>query len=77
MQILDQTLARLRLSTQGRILAELAIVRLCQLEELDEIATWIGQLQSGAAAAIPARSPVARGRRLTPPARCGAVKKKR
>ncbi len=58
MQILDATLARLRLSTQGRILAELAIVRLCQLEELDEIATWIGQLQSGAGA-IPARSPVA------------------
>ena len=38
MQILDQTLARLRYSTQGRILAELALLRLCQLEELDELA---------------------------------------
>jgi DNA polymerase-3 subunit gamma/tau len=63
MQILDATLARLRFSTQGRILAELAIVRLCELEELDEIATWIGQLQAGAPAAMPvSRLPVA-----TPP----------
>ena len=47
MQILDQTLSRLRYSTQGRILAELALVRLCHLEELDELAALIGQLQSG------------------------------
>jgi DNA polymerase-3 subunit gamma/tau len=59
MQILDQTLARLRFSTQGRVLAELAIVRLCQLEELDEIAAWIGQLQSGVPAAAVSRSPAA------------------
>ena len=61
MQILDQTLARLRFSTQGRILVELALVRLCQLEELDELSTWIAQLQSGsttpaAGAAQPASS---------------------
>ncbi len=47
MQILDQTLSRLRFSTQGRILAELALVRICQLEELDELPGWIAQLQSG------------------------------
>jgi DNA polymerase-3 subunit gamma/tau len=47
MQILDQTLARLRYSTQGRVLAELALVRICQLEELDELADLIAQLQSG------------------------------
>ena len=61
MQILDQTLARLRYSTQGRILAELALVRLCQLEELDELAVLVEQLQSGrpVAAAAPAAAPPA------------------
>ena len=47
MQILDQTLARLRYSTQGRILAELALVRLCELEELDEVSELIAQLRAG------------------------------
>ena len=37
MQILDQTLSRMRYSTQGRILAELALVRICHLEDLDEL----------------------------------------
>jgi len=45
-QILDQTLARLRYSTQGRILAELALVRICALEDLDELASVISQLQA-------------------------------
>ncbi|MBN2474465.1 MAG: DNA polymerase III subunit gamma/tau [Pirellulales bacterium] len=48
MQILDQTLARLRFSTQGRILAELALVRICALEDLDELPALIAQLLSGA-----------------------------
>ena len=47
MQILDQSLSRLRVSTQSRILAELALVRICHLEELDELANWIVELQSG------------------------------
>ena len=37
MQILDQTLARMRYSTQARILAELALVRICNLEDLEEL----------------------------------------
>jgi DNA polymerase III subunit gamma/tau len=49
MQILDQTLSRMRYSTQGRILAELALVRICQLENLDELSELIAQLRSGAA----------------------------
>ena len=53
MQILDQALSRLRYSTQSRILAELALVRLCHLEDLDELAGWIAQLQSGQPAAGP------------------------
>ena len=47
MQILDQTLSRMRYSTQGRILAELALVRICQLEELEELASLVAQLQEG------------------------------
>ena len=50
MQILDQTLARLRYSTQGRILAELALVRLCDLEELDDVSELIAQLRAGSLA---------------------------
>jgi DNA polymerase III subunit gamma/tau len=49
MQILDQTLSRMRYSTQGRILAELALVRICELEDLDELSEAIAQLRSGAA----------------------------
>jgi DNA polymerase-3 subunit gamma/tau len=46
MQILDQALGRMRVSTQARVLAELAVVRICQLEELDELAGWIAELQA-------------------------------
>jgi len=49
MQIIDQALARLRYSTQGRIVAELALVRICHLEELDDLPGLIAQLQSGVA----------------------------
>ena len=45
MQILDQTLSRMRYSTQGRILAELAVVRICSLEDLDELAGLIEGLR--------------------------------
>ena len=55
MQILDQTLSRLRYSTQGRILAELALVRLCTLEDLTQIAALIEALESGNAPAIEGR----------------------
>ena len=50
MQILDQTLSRMRYSTQGRILAELALVRICHLEDLDELPALIAELRSGAPA---------------------------
>ena len=45
--ILDQALARLRYSTHGRILVELALVRICKLDDLDNLATWIGRLAAG------------------------------
>jgi DNA polymerase-3 subunit gamma/tau len=47
MQILDQTLGRMQYSTQGRILAELALVRICQLEDLDELSEVIAQIRAG------------------------------
>ena len=47
MQILDQTLSRMRYSTQGRILAELALVRISQLEDLDELSEVIARVAVG------------------------------
>ena len=41
---LDQTLARLRYSTHGRTLAELALVRICKLDDLDELPMLIAQV---------------------------------
>src|SRR6478672_9792937 len=38
-QILDQTLIRLRQSTHSRTLVELALIRLCKLEDLDALPT--------------------------------------
>ena len=57
MQIVEQALSRLRQSTQARILAELALVRICALEDLDELAALVARVQS-AAAAEPAPRPV-------------------
>ncbi len=60
-QILDQTAARMRVSTHTRTLVEMAIVRICHLEDLDELATLLSQLKSGvdvAAAPIKKTPPV-------------------
>jgi DNA polymerase-3 subunit gamma/tau len=48
MQILDQALSRMKYSTQARILAELALVRICHLEDLEELSSLIVQLQGAA-----------------------------
>ncbi len=56
LQILDQTQARLRLSTTSRTLAEMAIVRLCTLENLTSLSSLISQIADGAPVA-PAASP--------------------
>ncbi len=54
-QILDQAAARMRVSTHTRTLAEMAIVRICQLENLDELSALIEQLKQspGAISASP------------------------
>jgi DNA polymerase-3 subunit gamma/tau len=48
LQILDHTLTRLRFSAHGRILAELALVRIAKLDELDKLADVIAELREGA-----------------------------
>ncbi len=45
-QILEQTLGRLRVSVHARTLAELAIVRLARLEQLDQLPDLIAKIDS-------------------------------
>ncbi len=53
MQILDRALERLRYATQGRTVAELAVVRLCHLADLEEIGALVAQLrQDGAPGSV-------------------------
>jgi len=47
LQIVEETLSRLRYSTHRRTLAEVALVRLCKLEDLDSIAALAAQLAQG------------------------------
>ena len=47
LQILDQTAQRMRYSAQARILAEIALVRLCRLDAFQSLESLIVQLQSG------------------------------
>ena len=46
-QILDHAAARMRISTQVRTLTEMALVRICQLGNLDDLAVLIESLKSG------------------------------
>lgn len=71
MQVLDHTLGRMRYSTHGRTLAELALVRIAGLEDLEQIATLIGQLDEQTSGE--ARAPVVRS---APPAGSEPAKKK-
>jgi DNA polymerase III subunit gamma/tau len=48
LQILEQSLARLRVSTHVRTLAEMALVRICKLEDLEELTAIAAELRSGA-----------------------------
>jgi DNA polymerase-3 subunit gamma/tau len=47
MQIIDHTLARMRYSTQGRTLAEMALVRIAMLEDLEALADLVAQVRGG------------------------------
>ena len=54
--VLDQTLTRMRQSTHVRTLVEIALVRICRLENLDTLAGLIADLKSGT---VPAAANVA------------------
>ncbi len=58
-QVVDQTLSRMRYSTYGRTLAELAIVRLARMENLSSLSELLGQIRTGGEIRIAASSPVA------------------
>jgi len=53
MQVLDQTYTKMRYSTQGRILLELALVRIANLQQLQGVAMLIEQLRSGTLSNVP------------------------
>lgn len=85
LQIMDQALVRMRSSIHPRVLLEVAVVRVCRLEVLDDLSTLIGQLQSGTVSAtLPSRpgpvattiAPPAARPTVTPPAAPAAVEKK-
>jgi DNA polymerase-3 subunit gamma/tau len=52
LQILDTTLTRMKLTTQPRILAEMAIVRLARLEDLDSLASLLDRVDGGGDLAV-------------------------
>ena len=53
-QILDQTLVRLRQSVHARTLVEVALVRICSLENLDDLNALIQAVQNGQPVSPPA-----------------------
>lgn len=71
-QILDQSITRMRQSTHTRALLEIALVRVCQLESLDDLAGIVSQLRSGVTPA-PARPAAAPG----PPPSAGPTAEKK
>ena len=68
LQILDQSLSRMRTSGHAAILAEMAVIRLATLEDLESVATAIDRLASPAAAAAAAPSRLAAPRPAAAPA---------
>jgi DNA polymerase-3 subunit gamma/tau len=46
-QIAEQAASRLKQSTHGRTVVELALVRICALDELDDIAALVAEVNSG------------------------------
>lgn len=71
LQIIDQGLARMRQSTHATVLAEMVVVRLASLENLDDLNDVINQLaddHSSQQAAAPEKKKGARGALVTPPA---------
>jgi len=55
LQMLEEALGRLRFSTHRRTIAEVALVRICKLEDLDDLAVAVADLRSGSTGTSPAR----------------------
>lgn len=70
-QILDQSVTRMRHSTHTRTLLEIALVRICKLDDLDELPTLLGQLRDGTlpvSSAAPQRANLPAGKPVAPAA---------
>jgi len=67
LQILDQTLSRMALSSHAGVLAEMALVRLANLEDLDSLAAAVAGLPESPAAAAAAPPREKKTAELTPP----------
>jgi DNA polymerase III gamma/tau subunit len=77
-QVLDQTSSRMRITMHGRTLVEMAVVRICNLEDLDELAALAAELRGETPAKQPtdARSAAPAPARVpTPPVAPTASKK--
>ncbi len=66
-QILDQALVRMKHSTHVRTLAEIAIVQICRLEDLDGLAGLIASLKSGGKLPVSIGPPSGGGTSAKPP----------
>ncbi|QDU75392.1 DNA polymerase III subunit tau [Bremerella volcania] len=62
-QCLDETLVRLHRSTYGQVLAEAAVIRICQLDDLESLGSLIATLKEGG---LPAKSAPATVRPAAP-----------
>ena len=60
LQILDQSITRMRQSPHTRTLLEVALVRICQLDALDELSEVIAQLRGGSGNLTPTKASPAR-----------------
>jgi DNA polymerase-3 subunit gamma/tau len=76
LQIIDQSLARMRTSGHAAVLAEMAIVRLANLENLDALSAAIDRVAAAGNAAPPAapRTPPPAPRAPAPPPAAGATR---
>ncbi len=70
LQILDQSLSRMRTSGHAALLAEMAVIRLATLEDLESVSAAVDRLASasGAVAAVPASAAGNAAPRLSVPA---------
>jgi len=51
-QILDQAIVRMKQSTHVRTLVEMALIRICRLEELDQLSSLVSQLRQAPAGSV-------------------------